>query len=57
VLAPTKAKVLAEHARFKDPIKGESLHAKPNKAAACGPLHPYYPAIWIVNERLLRTVS
>lgn len=33
VLAPTKAKVLAEHARSKDKFKGEALDARLNKAA------------------------
>ena len=33
VLAPTKAKVLAEHGRSKDKFKGEALDARLNKAA------------------------
>jgi len=33
VLAPTKAKVLAEHARCRDKFKGEALDARLNKAA------------------------
>jgi type I restriction enzyme M protein len=33
VLAPTKEKVLAEHARFRDKLKGEALDAKLNRVA------------------------
>lgn len=33
VLAPTKEKVLSEHARFRDKLKGEALDAKLNKTA------------------------
>jgi type I restriction enzyme M protein len=43
VLAPTKAKVLAEHARFKDKLKGEALDAKLNKAAGDQRFHNHSP--------------
>jgi len=43
VLASTKAKVLAEHDRFKDKLKGEALDAKLNKAAGDQRFHNHSP--------------
>ena len=43
VLAPTKSKVLTEHARFKDKLKGEALDAKLNRAAGGQRFHNHSP--------------
>ncbi len=43
VLAPSKAKVLAEHARFRDKLKGDALDARLNKAAGGQRFHNHSP--------------